>query len=897
METRAGMNTTTHTTITQARSNPVPIPLPNSQRTPLQSSAAHNSSHHSTPLSAFNLNQHLLDALEADEAGDSSSDEDPDEDEKKSKITDVKESLHTHSPDRPKTTVLNFLSSSPLKVTISPPLHLSRGNRTPPILNLSPLPSPKHFQGPRSRSLSPRPTAASHHERMHETEDHTGNTILNILGGSPGVTFTISPQPSSFNSSHRSPVITFSPLHSPASRARNSHLTLNNDPRPQDNLALDEQKKQAIQIILPETDPLLQWAIDWQEVSVSPSQAHNASAETAPLLSQPSTKHETQIQITELTRQTSINADLEAEKRCKELLKDIAYHLLLIALVSPNAMNAFCEPSGVKPANISAEWWNGLSTEIQFLSIANAFFSLGVNVFVQRDYIPQALKELRESFGKCFSSLRDFLGNSLTLVSSSAAAFSFAAMSYEAFKWLGEGASAVPGLASLGTSFTTRYPSVKKGALKTRLLFNKDLRFQKEIADKLRHLKSDYVKELNRLIRTNNYKLQGKDIALLLESLGSELEGIPIDELLSKKTNKEFIREYVTFIVEVSFATLIASTAFETFTQKGFDGANAIAHLLGHSLEHLDRTEKFSIGATGGLVSAILYYIAALNFIPTISYVASELFKDLFHATQQLATHPINTIKGTIEDPQRFFRFLKLTLGVIAVWRSSGAMITVGSGVSSNQKGIFWPLFQLWETYAKVFPTLNGLGGIAINMTATINQILKKEREDKRKKPQLEDIAHFLEEMLLPPTVELSHDGGPHKVDTLPQLKTFSLFKAAPLTNSAASQAATNHNAEEAKAHSEPPLMEDPDFDERPVRPSPCTRLLQFCTLFKSTPAARPVTDMEMTSLKPREVTSEDEDNEDLPLLESPDLENPRRGTRPTRTYDAAPVKKFCAIM
>ncbi len=462
-----------------------------------------------------------------------------------------------------------------------------------------------------------------------------------------------------------------------------------------------------------------------------------------------------------------------------EWLHAAAYHLMLMALVFPNAVNAFCEPSSVKPADLSADWWNNLSTEMRTLSIINGLCGMGVNVFVQRDFIPQAMKQLRNSFKTCLTGPTEFLGNSLILVSSFTAAFSFSAISYEALKSLGDIVPIFSALASLSTTFMTRYPSVKKATQRARLFFNKDQRFQKEIADRLRRLKPQHAKTLTALVKDQHFKLQDHDLAQLMVQLGQATEAISLHHLLRPETRLDSFKKYAWPALETSFSFLIVSTAFQTFTQKGFDGANVVAHLTQHSLDDLTVFEKFSIGGTGGTVSAMLYTLAALNLLPTLHYVGSELFWGLVQAGKRLACHPIETTRETFANPQALLRFLKLSLASLAVWRSSGAMTTVGNGVVHNHKGIFWSLFEALPFYKKIFPALNGLGGFAINGTATINQVLKQEREEKRINPQLEDIARHLEELPLPPTLEVEEDGEVREVPTISFLKEFSLFQPA----------------------------------------------------------------------------------------------------------------------
>ncbi len=518
------------------------------------------------------------------------------------------------------------------------------------------------------------------------------------------------------------------------------------------------------------------------------------------------------------------------EEHYKDLLKNLAYHLVLMLLVAPIAMNAFCEPSRVNPADINEEWWNSLSANIKFLSVMNGFFSMSINVFVQRDYIPQALNELRMGLSKCFNSPYDFLANFATLISSGAAAFSFGAISQGASTWMGKKGAFIPGMASFGTSFATRYPSVKKAPHKILGIFKKERRFQKELAEQLRHLRPQYEREFNQLIETRQYKLKNQDIIELLMLFNEKFENKPRAEIFYPSSSWSPLKNQLILFLDLSFATLIASTAFLTFTQKGFDGANAIAHFSHRDLNNLAMLDQFAIGAVGGAVSAMLYANSGLNFMPTLRYVSSELFWDLASASRRFTSNPIQTLKETTEDPQRFFRFLKLSLALLFVWRSSSSMVTVGNGVVRNKKGIFSPLFQFWVPYGTAFPTLNGLGCMAIHLTSTINQLLKGEKEKKIKNPQLGDVASHLEEELLPSSTSVQNQRGESfKISTFAYLR-FSLFQA-PSSDRPSSMEGRDHSARDVDSGEEDdqlPLLDKRQDEEKPPRTSCCQKVQRW---------------------------------------------------------------------
>lgn len=635
--------------------------------------------------------------------------------------------------------------------------------------------SPQRQSGSSPHSLSPRFTIRNQHtdktrhspsnllyaQQQDDSKTNTPaeltNTVLNILADTPSLTIRIHPPLNTQSQLHRP----LQPLPTPWFWSHNDTPIDSEDESKTSDEVPEQEKDSSLKIILPGGEE--RWSISLEEES-PPKPNPPSASEIEPLLTGAMTDWQTE----------SPNQAYQY----RELLSNIAYHLLLLALVSPNGINAFCEPSRVKPANLSGAWWNNLSTETQFLSITNLVFSLGVNVFVQRDFIPQALNQLRDGFGKCFQSTTNFVGNSLTLVSSSAAAFSFAAMSSEAFKWMGNIAPIFSGLASLGTTFMTRYPSVKKATQKIHLFFDENQRFQKKMADRLRHLQQNPARTFTELVQTNHYKLNNHDLAQLLRAFGEETDGLALTQLIRPRTTMENLKDYSWLALETSFSAVIASTAFITFTQKGFDGANAITHLFHSNLDDLSPAERFAIGGIGGTVSAMLYIIAGLNLLPSIHYVSSTLFSDVINAGRRFVHHPRTTLQETIANPHQFLRFLKLSLACLAVWRSSGAMTTVGNGVAHNEKGIFSFLFQFWPAYKASFAALNGLGGFAINFTATINQILKHEREEKRKNPQLDDFARHLEEVPLPRTLEVAEDGEIHLVPTVSHLKLFSLFKA-----------------------------------------------------------------------------------------------------------------------
>src|SRR5205807_10663511 len=98
--------------------------------------------------------------------------------------------------------------------------------------------------------------------------------------------------------------------------------------------------------------------------------------------------------------------------------------------------------------------------------------------------------------------------------------------------------------------------------------FNADLRFQQKIADRLQHLKPQYVHTFTKLVHTYHYKLHDKDLAQLLAQLGKETEGISLNALLLPEKISSRIQKYTGRALQISYTTLIGSTAFLTFTQK-----------------------------------------------------------------------------------------------------------------------------------------------------------------------------------------------------------------------------------------------------------------------------------------------------------------------------------------
>jgi hypothetical protein len=79
-------------------------------------------------------------------------------------------------------------------------------------------------------------------------------------------------------------------------------------------------------------------------------------------------------------------------------------------------------------------------------------------------------------------------------------------------------------------------------------------------------------------------------------------------------------------VFDVVFATLITSLALNTFTHKGFQGVSTLVRFIsGSSLNDLSGEAKIGTGLVGGIPSAAVFGLSALDFrelvVDTVSYL------------------------------------------------------------------------------------------------------------------------------------------------------------------------------------------------------------------------------------------------------------------------------------
>lgn len=425
----------------------------------------------------------------------------------------------------------------------------------------------------------------------------------------------------------------------------------------------------------------------------------------------------------------------------KSFLKDLAYNFALTVATIPGAINAFCAPSKTKPANLSKELWNSFPPDIQAQSIINLLSSIAVNVYVLRDSFPNALDKLKTNFQHPNLTAKKLIANISFLLTGIDAALPFAATSYEACKWITEAIAIVAGLLSFVQTCVTRYPAVINGVRRVELLFDKDMRAQRKMANQLRYLTQGFINNFNQMCTEHPGPVTAPHISTLLKSFGERNVHLPSTDFFRKRTTRDHLRVYALAPAQEGSAILIAAIAFYVFTKKGFDGLNVIFYLGGSSLDHLDNSQKFALGSVGGAVSGTLYYLSTHNFFNNVVPILLELLQDFISALIQLCQHPINTLKDTYQHPEKFGRFLKLSAGVAFSVCSSQMMVTVGR-----------PL--LGDELAQVL----GFGALEVNLNGVFNQILKEEKTAANRAASLSKVINYLEENPLP-KADIQHLG------------------------------------------------------------------------------------------------------------------------------------------
>src|SRR3990167_5611559 len=337
----------------------------------------------------------------------------------------------------------------------------------------------------------------------------------------------------------------------------------------------------------------------------------------------------------------------------------------------PTAIYAFLDATHTRPTDVNAQWWANISPGQKLYSLSNAASSLLVNTIINIDFLTAMWTGLKESFASCCKGAKYFFGNTGLVLLSLVGSIVTAALAYGAFLWLPLGGitAAIPALLSFVIDFAIGYVTIKNLVHKIQNSRNPDIKVQKEYVDKLKHIKAEYLQEINDF-------LQQKHITAIL----GELQAGRIDE--SRKTQlKADLQQALQDVFEQKLKPLSAL------------GVNIFREKTGGECAKEWAGTLFDIT----LATALFVPLLAMDFRKTML----QLVTHLYH-------HPTE-IPGAL-----------LLLAVNGL--STGSMRSISQGVADNPDNVF-SIPSSNTTLGQLYIILNALGGGVANAALTVDPV------------------------------------------------------------------------------------------------------------------------------------------------------------------------------
>jgi hypothetical protein len=287
--------------------------------------------------------------------------------------------------------------------------------------------------------------------------------------------------------------------------------------------------------------------------------------------------------------------------------------------------------------------------------------------------------------------------------------FAAAAITFASFGFTPLWVASIPTLTTLAITFAGRYIGIRVFFNRLSVLLNADARLQKSFADMIEHIDKEHIARIEALLadimrealpeKNMQEPLTDDEFQRVLLAFSVRLEQYLVEnrDVINDKTTAENIGNIAAALADLSLGLLFFSSAFMTFTQKGFDGVNTIYKMATkESLSNMFAVFKTLIGVVPGLASAIFYGVAAFDFRKKLVNTCKFMYNN---------PSPRNLLIGT---------GLFVTNGLAA-----GSMTSIAKGIVDNPDNIF----QLSENeYGKIFIADQTAGGLSVNIVSCWNK-------------------------------------------------------------------------------------------------------------------------------------------------------------------------------
>lgn len=366
------------------------------------------------------------------------------------------------------------------------------------------------------------------------------------------------------------------------------------------------------------------------------------------------------------------------------------------------------------PANMSLEWWEGLTGYHQAFLISSACIFLGVGTSTCLKYLPEMIDNLKNIILNYCRNCSTFVTNNAALASSSVSAVPIASLAYNGAISLGKPFAIFSASTGFVLSVSMRLGFMVSFFEKIQNPFNKDRVFQKAFVERLKKIKKNDGEVFQSLLddMLANKELNEKTILKFYKKLIARV-GEPAEEVRG-------LKQYVALSFDATLGAYFAACFFVLFGQAGYVGIEILCdHILNAChIDNLHYSLKLLIATITGISAAVTAFLTGLE--------QRNLFATLY---EHLKTSPLDILK---------------VLGIIAccgVTAMSLANVAQSLGGDEN-------LFLMNEESALWIPYIIGNAIMSFNLdskaAAELTGLLERELAVPKK-----DIISYLEKKKL----------------------------------------------------------------------------------------------------------------------------------------------------
>jgi len=392
-------------------------------------------------------------------------------------------------------------------------------------------------------------------------------------------------------------------------------------------------------------------------------------------------------------------------------ISSIIFYPTSIVTALPSTMYAVMFPSGEKVSELSAAWWQSMSTSNKFFSAVTGFAALATNSLTNAKYLSDATYKIKNDLVLCYSDPLTFFKTNLYLLLAASAALSAATLSYDAFIELDLTLAICMALFQLLAYGARRYAGTSSFFERFYNTFNEDAQFQNELLEQLERIDTKHYPLIDQLLREmKETEITENNAAILIQIIynraleikkKNESEEDFNFSLFKPITAQTWLTNNIANIFDFTMSATLAYSYYMLNGQKGYDGINIITKMISgkNQLDGLNDSSKQLIAFLPGIASSMQVAINGLDF-RTIYFSVYKKIKE----------RPILAINAMIL--------------IASSALAATAMATAAKGVISQNN-----LYNINEgtLYGSLFVTFNWLGNFCILGNASIQQAMLHE--------------------------------------------------------------------------------------------------------------------------------------------------------------------------